>query len=122
MVGPPVFPENSLYQNGWSFSISGKAGYIKMVGPSIFPDTRVLPKWLVFQYSQIHGFLKWVDWQHFGHIENKGNVDILVLRGLWRFKKREDYDPLLSFLETPPVSKDVETHGIYIYIYIYIDR
>ena len=41
-------------QNGWSFSISRKAGYIRMVGPSVFPEKQVIPKWLVLQYFQIH--------------------------------------------------------------------
>ena len=46
------------HQNGWSFSISRKAGYIRMVGPSVFPDTRVLPEWLDFQYFQMHELYK----------------------------------------------------------------
>ena len=59
MVGPSVFPEKQvisewlvlqyfkrsrLYQNGWSFSISREAGYIKMVGPSVFPEKEVIFK------------------------------------------------------------------------------
>ena len=49
------FQIHRLYQNGWSFSISRKAGYIRMVGPSVFPEKQVIPKWLDFQYFQIHG-------------------------------------------------------------------
>ena len=41
-------------QNGWSFSISRKAGYIRMVGPSVFPEKEVISEWLVLQYFQIH--------------------------------------------------------------------
>ena len=56
MVGPSVFPEKQvisewlvpqyfqksrLYQNGLSFSISRKGGYIRMAGPSVFPDSQV---------------------------------------------------------------------------------
>ena len=56
MVGPSVFPEKQvvpkwlvlqyfqksrLFQNAWSFSISRKAGYIKMLGPSVFPENQV---------------------------------------------------------------------------------
>ena len=56
MLGPSVFPDtqviskwwvlqyfqkSGLYQNGGSFSISRKAGYIRMAGPSVFPDSRV---------------------------------------------------------------------------------
>ena len=42
------------HQNGWSFSISRKAGYIRMVGPSVFPEKQVISKWLDFQYFQVH--------------------------------------------------------------------
>ena len=80
MIGPSVFPDtpvipkwlvlqcfqkSRLYQNGWSFSISRKGGYIRMAGPSVFPDTRVIPKWLDFQYFQIHRSLKWLVLQYF---------------------------------------------------------
>ena len=56
MVGPSVFPDTQvipkwlvlqyfqksrLYQNGGSFSISRKAGYIRMAGFLVFPDSRV---------------------------------------------------------------------------------
>ena len=67
MVGPSVFPEKQvisewlvlqyfqkrrLYQNGWSFSISREAGYIKMLGPSVFPDSQA--KNPVLRFQNIH--------------------------------------------------------------------
>ena len=48
------FQKSRLYQSGWSFSISRKAGYIKMVGPSVFPEREVISECLVLQYFQIH--------------------------------------------------------------------
>ena len=48
------FQIHRLYQNGWSFSISRKAGYIRMVGPSVFPEKEVISEWLVLQYFQTH--------------------------------------------------------------------
>ena len=44
------FQIHKLYRNGWSFSISRKAGYIRMVGPSVFPEKEVISEWLVLQY------------------------------------------------------------------------
>ena len=68
------FQIQGLYQNGWSFSISRKAGYTKMLGPSVFPDSRVLKmfgpsvfpdtqvisKWWVLQGFQKGSYIKMV--------------------------------------------------------------
>merc|ERR1712023_338411 len=54
------FQIHKLYQNGWSFSISRKAGDIRMLGPSVFPEKQVIPKCLVLQHFQIHGLKKQV--------------------------------------------------------------
>ena len=59
------FQKSRLCQNGWSFNISRKGGYIRMAGPSVFPDTRVIPKRLDFQYFQIHGSLNLLEFQYF---------------------------------------------------------
>ena len=48
------FQKSRLYQNGWSFSISRKGGYIRMAGPSVFPEKQVISECLVLQYFQIH--------------------------------------------------------------------
>ena len=49
------FQIHRLYQNDWSFSVSRKAGYIRIGGPSVFPEKQVISKCLVLQYFQIHG-------------------------------------------------------------------
>ena len=56
MLGPSVFPDTQVmskwwvlqyfhkrmvYQNGGSFSVSRKGGYIRMAGPSVFPEKQV---------------------------------------------------------------------------------
>ena len=88
MVGPSVFPEKQvvpkwlvlqyfqksrLYQNGWSCSISRKAGYTEMFGPSVFPEKQVL-KCLVLQYFQIHRSSKWLVLQYFQIHGSKNQV------------------------------------------------